>query len=73
MFPQTSADPSAGKVLGAEPAENVWQFMCDNWLSSRIFKSYDQIVDHCCDAWNKLIAQPWRIMAIGMRDWAYAS
>ena len=34
------------------PVENVWQFMRDNWLSNRIFKSYDDIVDHCCDAWN---------------------
>src|SRR5262249_10348139 len=23
------------------PVENVWQFMRDNWLSNRIFKSYD--------------------------------
>ncbi|WP_291056687.1 IS630 family transposase, partial [Hyphomonas sp.] len=30
------------------PVENVWQFMRDNWLSNRIFKSYDDIVDHCC-------------------------
>jgi hypothetical protein len=29
------------------PVENVWQFMCDNWLSNRIFKSF---VDHCCAA-----------------------
>jgi transposase len=53
--------------------ENVWQFMRDNWLSNRIFKSYDDIVDHSCDAWNKLIDQPWRIMSIGIREWAYAS
>ena len=25
-----------------------------------------------CDAWNKLIDQPWRIMSIGLRQWAYA-
>ena len=55
------------------PAENVWEFMRDNWLSNRIFKSFDDIVDHCCDAWNKLIDQPWRIMSIGMRDWSYGS
>ena len=55
------------------PVENVWQFMRDNWLSNRIFKSYDDIVDHSCDAWNKLIDQPWRIMSIGMREWAYKS
>ena len=23
------------------PVENVWQFMRDNWLSNRIFKSYE--------------------------------
>src|SRR3546814_4803234 len=27
------------------PVENVWQFMRDNWLSNRIFSSYDDIVD----------------------------
>jgi len=32
---------------------------------------YDDIVAHCCDAWNKLVDQPWRIMSIGLRDWAH--
>ena len=53
------------------PVENIWQFMRDNWLSNRVFKSYNDIVDHCCDAWNKLVDQPWTIMSIGMRDWAH--
>jgi len=26
-------------------------------LSNRIFKSFDDIVDHCCYAWNTLIDQ----------------
>ena len=43
----------------------------DNWLSNRVFSSYDNIVAHCCDAWNKLVDQPWRIMSIGLRDWAH--
>ena len=30
------------------PVENVWQFMRDNWLSNRIFKSYEDIVALCC-------------------------
>jgi hypothetical protein len=51
--------------------ENIWQFMRQNWLSNRVFKSYDDIVDHCCYAWNTLIAQPWKIMSIGLRDCAY--
>ena len=50
------------------PVENVWQFMRDNWLSNRVFKSYDDLVDHCCAAWNTLVDQPWRIMSIGLRN-----
>jgi transposase len=52
------------------PVENVWQFMRDNWLSNRIFASYPDLVEHCCAAWNKLVAQPWTIMSIGLRQWA---
>lgn len=55
------------------PVENVWEFMRENWLSNRIFKSYEDILDHCCYAWNKLVDQPWRIMSIGTREWAYRS
>lgn len=51
------------------PVENIWQFMRDNWLSNRIFKSYDDLLTHCCEAWNKLLDQPWRIMSLGIREW----
>ncbi len=47
------------------PVENVWQFMRDNWLSNRVFENNDQIVALCCEAWNKLVEQPWRIISIG--------
>ena len=62
--------PLPAKCPELNPVENIWQFMRDNWLSNRVFASYDDIVDHCCEAWNKLIDQPWRIMSIGMRAWA---
>ncbi len=52
------------------PVENVWQFLRNNWLSNRVFASYHAIVDHCCDAWNRLTDQPWRVMSIGLRDLA---
>ena len=48
----------------------VWEFMRDNWLSNRVFTSCDNIIDHCADAWNKAIAQPWRLMTLGLREWA---
>jgi transposase len=63
--------PLPPKCPELNPTENVWQFIRDNWLSNRVFKSYDDIVDHCCDAWNKLVEQPWRIMSLGLRDWAH--
>jgi transposase len=53
------------------PLENIWQFMRDNWLSNRVFGSYDEIVALCCDASNSLIDQPWKIMSIGHRQWAH--
>jgi hypothetical protein len=55
------------------PVENIWQFMRDNWLSNRVFTSYENIVDLCCEAWNKLVDQPWRIMTIGRRKWTRRS
>ncbi len=63
--------PLPPKYPELNPVENLWQFMRDNWLSNRIFSSYDNIVDHCCFAWNRLIDQPWRIMTIGLRQWAH--
>ena len=53
------------------PVENIRQAMRDNWLSNKIFKSNADILDHCCFACNQLIKQPWRIMSIGLRDWAH--
>ena len=52
------------------PVGNIWQFMRDNWLSNRIFTSYENILNLCCEAWTKLVDQPWRIMTIGRRKWA---
>ena len=52
------------------PVENIWQFMRENWLSNRVFKNYDDILNHCCQAWNNLVSQPARITSIGTRKWA---
>ena len=54
------------------PVENIWQFMRDNWLSNRIFDSYDDIVALCCEACNTLIERPRKIPSIGMREWHHA-
>jgi putative transposase len=41
--------------------------MRDDWLGNRIVRSYADILEHCCDAWNTLAAQPWRITSIRLR------
>jgi transposase len=63
--------PLPPKSPELNPMENIWLFMRENWLSNRIFTSYADILDQCCDAWNKLVDQPWIIMSIGLRDWAH--
>ena len=63
--------PLPSKCPELNPQENVWQFMRDNWLSNRVFRSYEDILDHCCYAWNTLIDRPWRIISLGMRKWAH--
>ena len=63
--------PLPAKCPELNPQENVWQFLRDNWLSNRVFDGYDNLVDHCCYAWNKLAEQPWFVMSIGLRGWAH--
>jgi hypothetical protein len=63
--------PLPPKCPELNPVENVWQFLRDNWLSNRVFHSYDSLVDHCCEAWNRLVDQPWKIMSLGLRRWAH--
>jgi putative transposase len=62
--------PLSAKCPELNPQEDIWQFMRDNWLSNRVFTCYDNLVDHCSDAWNRLVQQPWTIMSISLRDWS---
>ncbi len=53
------------------PAENIRRFLRDNGLSNRVFQSYDDILDRCCEARNKLVSHPSRIASIGTGKWAH--
>lgn len=52
------------------PTENIWQYPRQNYLSNRIYETYNAIVDACCEAWNALIATPTAIQSIATRAWA---
>jgi hypothetical protein len=45
--PNITIIPLPAKCPELNTPENIWLFMRDNWLSNRIFKSFDDIVDHC--------------------------
>jgi hypothetical protein len=50
--------PLPPKCPELNPVENIWQFMRDNWLSNRVLQSDENIIDHCCDAWNRPVGSP---------------
>jgi hypothetical protein len=53
------------------PVENLWQYLRGNWLSNRVFETYDAIIDAACQAWMNILGEPEIITSIGMRDWAH--
>ncbi len=59
------------RATSPEPAPAQWFLEVSSWLSNRIFTGYENLVDYCCEAWNKLVAQTWTIMSGGRRHWAY--
>jgi hypothetical protein len=70
---QHHLDPVAGEMSGAQSAGKRLAVPARQLALNRIFKSFDDVVDHCCEAWNNLVDQPWRIMSIGLRNWAHGS
>jgi DDE superfamily endonuclease len=50
--------------------ERVWLFLRDRYLSGRLFASTRAIVDACCDAWNRLLAEPGRLRSLTDVEWA---
>ena len=52
--------------------ENVWGYLRGNWLSHKVWDTYDAILDACCDAWNRFAQQPERLTSITNRSWANA-
>ena len=73
ILPQPVPDNGMAHPRPTSLTTNIREYMRENWISNRIFTSYTDILDHCCDAWNKLIDRPWLIMSLGLRRWAHGS
>lgn len=46
------------------PAERVWLHLRDRYLSLRLFRDLDDIINGCCDAWNSMTAEPGRVASL---------
>ena len=55
------------------PVENVWEYLRKNKLANRLYETYEDIVEACCEAWNCLMAMPDQIASITARSWAKVS
>ena len=55
------------------PVENVWAYLRANKLAISVLKSYDDIVDACCNAWNFFANDPKAIASITSQSWAQVS
>jgi hypothetical protein len=51
------------------PVEKVWQYLRDRHLSHRLFRDLGAVVDGCCAAWNRLLAEPGRVRSLTAFPW----
>jgi len=51
------------------PVERVWLYLRERFLSLRVFADYRAIVDACCEAWNRLVAEPGRLRSLCDQPW----
>ncbi|GGC73910.1 hypothetical protein GCM10011504_58940 [Siccirubricoccus deserti] len=49
--------------------ERVWQYLRDRYLLGRLFGDTRAIINACCEAWNKLIAETGRIQSLTDFEW----
>jgi hypothetical protein len=44
--------------------ERVWLYLRERFLSLRLLPSTEAIIDACCDAWRRLVADPDRLTTL---------
>jgi hypothetical protein len=52
------------------PVEQIWQQLRQSDWANRCYKNYDDIVEVCCQAWNRFAKQPDTIRTLCSRKWA---
>jgi hypothetical protein len=52
------------------PMELVWQDLRRRDLANRVFADLGEVIDACCAAWNKLVADTGRLVSLTDFAWA---
>ena len=58
------------KCTVVNPMEQVWLWLKQKWLSNRVYKNYENIVDACCEAWNQFADDQALVSRLFHRKWA---
>jgi len=59
--------PSYSPELNA--VERVWLYLCERFLSLRVFADQQAIIEACCQAWNALAAENGRLKSLCNQPW----
>ena len=51
------------------PVERLWLYRRERFLSLRLLPSAEAVIDACCDAWMRLVADPERIRSLCAYPW----
>jgi transposase len=51
------------------PIERVWLYLRERFLRLQVFADYQAIVDACCAAWTRLVAEPDRLRSLCHQPW----
>jgi transposase len=51
------------------PVERIWLYLRERFLSLRVFRDYRAVVDACCIAWSRLVADPGRLRSLCDQPW----
>ena len=51
------------------PVERVWLYLRERFLSLQVLRDHRAILDACCAAWNRLVAEPGRLRSLCEQPW----
>lgn len=51
------------------PVERLWLYLRETYLSLRVFRDRDHIIDECCRAWRLAVQDQKRVQSLCLYTW----